>query len=321
MFIPQSLSVNMADSTGVEAVPFSMGALEVKLGFLVTLLLLTFISGLVPFYILRRPGIMGPSGTHRKTLSLISCFSGGVFLATCLLDLVPNYLSSINESLIMLNVTLQFPLQEFILAMGFFLILALEQIVLSYPDSFASSEDKHALLDGHSSSPVSQLWRPDLPHIHVDVNSHSAVRALVLVLSLSLQSVFQGVAVGQQPEGGKVLETCLALLLHKCLISFSMTLKLGQGRMRPRAVLGCLLFFCFMLPLGIGLGMAPTQVVAAVHELSFSVIEGIGTGAFIYLTFLEIVPHEISSPEHRIPKLIVLLLGFSFISGILFIKI
>lgn len=31
-------------------------------------------------------------------LSLISCFAGGVFLATCLLDLLPDYLQSINEA-------------------------------------------------------------------------------------------------------------------------------------------------------------------------------------------------------------------------------
>lgn len=43
--------------------------------------------------------------TRRKVLSLVSCFAGGVFLATCLLDLVPDYLASINEALAALRVT------------------------------------------------------------------------------------------------------------------------------------------------------------------------------------------------------------------------
>lgn len=35
---------------------------------------------------------------RRLLLSLISCFAGGVFFATCLLDLLPDYLQSINEA-------------------------------------------------------------------------------------------------------------------------------------------------------------------------------------------------------------------------------
>lgn len=36
---------------------------------------------------------------HRTVLSLISCFAGGVFLAACLLDIIPDYLSDINTEL------------------------------------------------------------------------------------------------------------------------------------------------------------------------------------------------------------------------------
>lgn len=36
---------------------------------------------------------------HRTVLSLISCFAGGVFLAACLLDIIPDYLSDISTEL------------------------------------------------------------------------------------------------------------------------------------------------------------------------------------------------------------------------------
>lgn len=35
----------------------------------------------------------------RTILSLISCFAGGVFLAACLLDIIPDYLSDISSEL------------------------------------------------------------------------------------------------------------------------------------------------------------------------------------------------------------------------------
>ncbi|XP_053560062.1 zinc transporter ZIP1 [Bombina bombina] len=333
--VSQDLAADMAQSPdseklvwspGLDVTPLSVAALELKLGSVITLLLLTFISGLAPLFIFRRPGSTDSSGKHHRILSLVSCFSSGVFLATCLLDLVPNYLSGINDALQRLNIVLQFPLQEFILSMGLFLFLALEQIVQSYKDSSSSSEDTHALLgsskDGHvgPSFSHSSQWRQDSPHIHVDINSHSAMRCMILVLSLSLHAVLEGLKVGQQQESSKVLEMCFALLLHKCILSFSMTLKLGQGHLKPRAVLCCLLFFSFMLPLGIGLGLVQTAIVDPVYQLAHSVISGMVTGTFVYITFMEILPHDLGSSKQRIPKVIVQLCGFSVITGILFMK-
>lgn len=43
--------------------------------------------------------------SRQKVLSLVSCFAGGVFLATCLLDLLPDYLAAIDEALAALHVT------------------------------------------------------------------------------------------------------------------------------------------------------------------------------------------------------------------------
>lgn len=41
---------------------------------------------------------LGLADSRRRLLSLISCFSGGVFLATCLLGLMPDYLQGVNEA-------------------------------------------------------------------------------------------------------------------------------------------------------------------------------------------------------------------------------
>ncbi|XP_067395390.1 zinc transporter ZIP1 [Emydura macquarii macquarii] len=303
--------------------------LEVKLGSLVTLLLLTILCGLAPLCIFRPHGNgAGTLDTRRKALSLVSCFAGGVFLATCLLDLLPDYLASISAALEQLTVTLQFPLQEFILAMGFFLVLVMEQVVLAYKDQLGSLEETRALLGAASQdgSIQSQPWpdgplREERPHVHIDLNAHSAIRSFLLVFSLSLHSVFEGLAVGLQQASAKVLEICLALLIHKCIIAFSLSLKLLQGRLRPRAVLGCLLLFALMSPLGIGLGVALTEPSGALHQLARSVLEGLAAGTFVYITFLEILPHELSSSEQRILKVILLLAGFALVTSILFIKI
>ncbi|XP_077177483.1 zinc transporter ZIP1 [Paroedura picta] len=313
--------------------------LEVKLGSLVLLLLVTLVCGFLPLWVFRRPGsATSSSATRKRAISLVSCFAGGIFLATCLLDLIPDYLSSINEALANLGITLLFPLQEFILAMGFFLVLVMEQIVLAYKDPSGTLEETQALLGSPpQNAAVQERGWPDgplprqlprdgplreRPHVHVDFNAHSAIRCFVLLLGLSLHSIFEGLAVGLQEGSAQALEICLALLIHKGAIAFSLSFKLLQSRLRVRAVAGCLILFSIMSPLGIGLGVALTESpVAVLHGLSRSVLEGLAAGTFVYITFLEILPHELSSSEQRILKVIVLLAGFALVTSILFIKI
>ncbi|NXG52778.1 S39A1 protein, partial [Psilopogon haemacephalus] len=190
-----------------------------------------------------------PADPRGPALSLVSCFAGGVFLGTCLLDLLPDYLDSIKAALEGLRVTLQFPLAEFILAMGFFLVLVLEQVALAQREPPVPSEETRALLPGGGS-----LQTPSPPPLAGLSSARGAIRAGLLVLALALHSVLEGLALGLQEAEGAVLRVCLALLLHKCAVAFSLALKLLRGRLRPPAVAACLLLFAMMSPLGVGLG-------------------------------------------------------------------
>lgn len=232
---------------------------------------------------------------------------------------------------------LHFPLPEFIMAMGFFLVLVLEQIVLAFKDQSSSVlEERRALLVDSSVQASDRSDRhharqhcqrrgsedSDGGHFHADFGLQSGLRAFMLVFSLSLHSVFEGLAVGLQEEGQQVLEICLALMIHKSIISFSLAFKLAQGRLRRSVVAGCLLVFAVMSPLGIGLGIGLTETKASPqHQLARCTLEGLAAGTFIYITFMEILPHELLSTRNRIPKVAMLLLGFAVVTGVLFIKL
>lgn len=220
------------------------------------------------------------------------------------------------------------------MAMGFFLVLVLEQIVLAFKDQQAPHmEERRALLvdssvqasdrsGRHHSHRRRESEESSSSHFHVDFGSQSALRAFILVFSLSLHSVFEGLAVGLLEEGKEVLEICLALMMHKSIISFSLAFKLTQGRLRRSVVVGCLLLFAAMSPLGIGLGMGLAETKASPqHQLARSTLEGLATGTFLYITFMEILPHELSSSRNRIPKVAMLLVGFAVVTAVLFIKL
>ncbi|XP_029592524.1 zinc transporter ZIP1 isoform X2 [Salmo trutta] len=285
----------------VQMNPTDVPGLEVKLGALVVLFSITLVCGFAPLCLVRGAGRCNVDPEmHHKVVSLVSCFAGGVFFATCLLDLVPDYLSGINEAFSSLGITLQFPLPEFIMAMGFFLVLVLEQIVLALKDRSAGhSEERRALLVESSVQSHDRNGQRYSHHFHV----------------------FEGLAVGLQEDSQEVLEICVALLLHKSIISFSLALKLAQGKLRRAAVVGCLLLFALMSPLGIGLGIALTETKSSPqHQLARSTLEGLASGTFLYIIFMEILPHELSSPQNRISKVAMILTGFAVVTGVLFIK-
>lgn len=320
------------ETTALLANPAAVPALEIKLGALVVLLSITLLFGFMPLCIVRGAGRCSVDPDLRRCLlSLISCFAGGVFLATCLLDLLPDYLQSIDEAFSSAGITLQFPLPEFIMAMGFFLVLVLEQIILTFKGQSSSlTEERRGLLvdssvqaNGHRHSHHRHgSEESDGGHFHMDFNSQSALRAFILVFSLSLHSVFEGLAVGLVQEGKEVLEICLALLIHKSIISFSLSFKLCQSRLRRSVVVGCLLLFAVMSPLGIGVGIGLTETrTSPQHQLARSTLEGLAGGTFLYITFMEILPHELSTPRNRILKVAMLLVGFAVVTAVLFIRL
>ncbi|XP_033978457.1 zinc transporter ZIP1-like isoform X1 [Trematomus bernacchii] len=178
----------------------SSSALRAPGGALVLLLSVTLLSGFSPLCIARGGGCcsMDPR-FRRRLLSLISCFAGGVFLATCLLEQLPDYLQSIEEAFSSAGVTLQFPLPEFIMAMGFFLVLVLEQVILAFKDQPQMKECRALLPNSSVNSHrhgASEESGGSL--FHVDLSAQSALRSFVLVFSLSLHSVLEGLAVGLQ---------------------------------------------------------------------------------------------------------------------------
>lgn len=111
----------------------------------------------------------------------------------------------------------EFPLAEFIMASGFFTVLILERLVLTC--SRPQSDEHQPLLSNHGhghgglgyahahgqgNGTISELEGSGGRHVHVDRQAHSSFRSFILFLSLSLHSVFEGLAIGLQTTESKV---------------------------------------------------------------------------------------------------------------------
>ncbi|XP_027019955.1 zinc transporter ZIP1 [Tachysurus fulvidraco] len=293
--------------------------LQVKIIALVGLLVLTLFFGFIP---VRMKFFRAASGTeiHRIVLSLISCFAGGVFLAACLLDIIPDYLSDISEQLQDTNI--DYPLAEFIMACGFFIVLILERLVLSCNEKGNAETAPLLPSAGHSHSHTHRSINEvesSSHHVHMDLQAHSSFRSFMLFLSLSLHSVFEGLAIGLQATDTKVLEICIAILIHKSIIVFSLSIKLIQSGVPTMWLVIYILVFSIMSPMGIAIGIGVSEAQLQMGMLVQAVLEGLAAGTFIYITFLEILPHELNSPERQLLKVLFILFGFSLMAFLCFL--
>ena len=306
----------------------------IKVIILVTLLVLTFTFSMIPLKVVK---FVNSSQNYerricyRSTLSLMSCFAAGVFLATCLLDLFPDVRDILSTSVARAGVITTYPLSEFVLAFGLFLVFIIEQIVLhskelsGLPQQADSRQDRQVCAQDQ---PYHRLGDPDHQYrsnslldsenesegqdcrgggeegeedhrslqgsIAEDPNSHSSVRSLILVTALSMHSVFEGLAVGLQTNYEKVLQIFAAITLHKSILAFSLGLNLAQSRLSLRGVIQSNLAFSVTSPIGIGIGLAVVELAPAnyITGLINGILQGLACGTFLYVVFLEILPSE-----------------------------
>lgn len=289
---------------------------------------------------------------YQTAISLVSCFGGGVFLATCLLHLLPEARSQLSKGLLVQwGSVLSFPLTEFLCILGLLLVLVIEQVALSWkethgrsstPVSVASSSlgagvprpnygsvqqaasrvdghAHHALHDGSGTEDEDDEGEGHVAQsVHGDPNSHSSLRSVVLVVSLSMHSVFEGIALGLQPSMTLLLQLLAAVSIHKGILAFTLGLNLVHSRLGRVGVAVSGLAFSLMAPLGMVLALLLVQEEASHMAFLDGCLQSLACGTFLYVTFFEVLPHEMSHGRNRLPKLLAIILGVGTITGLLF---
>ncbi|XP_039206084.1 zinc transporter ZIP2 [Crotalus tigris] len=291
--------------------------LAVKIGCLVGVLLITLICGLIPAQI-KWFHINMARGKHRRILSFIGCFAAGVFLGACIMHMVADALGDIDTEIRKRlhvesarhkensthtqtdNDSELYPYGELIISLGFFLVFFIESMVLHCCPQAVHSHGNNENHEDHKELPP----------------SHSSFRAFILFLSLSFHSVFEGLAIGVQKEATDTIQLCLAVLIHKAIMSFSLSLKLVQSSTRLQWRMLYLVVFALMSPIGISVGIGVSLFNGDGSGLAQAVLEGVSAGTFLYITFLEILPYELSSHESPLIKFLFISLGFSIMAVI-----
>lgn len=150
----------------------------------------------------------------------------------------------------------------------------------------------------------------------------ASLRALLLVMAMSLHAVFDGLAVGLMVATSDVWSVAVGISVHKAVVAFCLGLKLTEALpcAPAKTVLSMFVFSC-MTPLGvaIGVGVTVSQENAVSESLSCSLLQALATGVFLYVTFFEVLGPELAVHQgHRLKalKIAVSALGFGAMAGV-----
>lgn len=291
------------------------------------LFVLTLLAGLLPLKI--RPSA-GQGNARQRFLSLCNCFAGGVFLGTCLLDMLPMIRDKYQQAFNLAGIHTVFPVGEFTTGIGFFLVLTVEQIVHTFHDSsfLHGSHGNHSpnelLLGGVPRSAEDGLYSSSSSSFRPQTRKktkagESNFRVYILILALSMHSIFEGLALGLIEDVDRLVQIAAAIVIHKSIIAFSLSVNLVQHEMETNTVVKSVLLFSVMSPIGIGIGMAVLQ---NTNEQSSSfasgILQGIANGTFLYVTFFEIFQRELAERGSRLLKVLSMIVGYSIVTGLLY---
>ena len=123
----------------------------------------------------------------------------------------------------------------------------------------------------------------------------ASVRGILIVLALSVHSLFEGMAVGLEEESDGVWQLFLAIAIHSIAIVFCIGMEMvSSGTRKPRIILS-MVVLSIVTPLGVVLGITFTvhgQTENGPHVLLVGILQGIAGGTLLYITFFEVESHE-----------------------------
>ncbi|XP_052555830.1 zinc transporter ZIP3 [Tympanuchus pallidicinctus] len=272
----------------------------------------------------------------RKLITLCNSFGGGVFLATCFNALLPAVRGKLDEVLKQGNVTTDYPVAETIMMLGFFMTVFVEQLVLTFQKEKPSFIDLETFNAGSDAGSDSEYESPfiaasrgsaehgRLSHSHglnvLQLSRSSPLRLVSLVFALCTHSIFEGLALGLQEEGSRVLSLFLGVAIHETLVAVALGISMAKASLPMKDAAKLAVTVSLMIPLGISIGMGIESTQSTAGSITSLLLQGVAGGTFLFITFFEILAKELEDKSGRLLKVLFLVLGYAVLAGLVFLK-
>merc|ERR1712178_353129 len=150
-------------------------------------------------------------------------------------------------------------------------------------------------------------------HSHLTPDDLASFRSFVLLLAISIHTVFEGLAIGLQDSTTGLITLFTAIMVHKTIIAFSLGLQFAENLKQKSKAILFMTIFAVLSPIGIAIGTAVSSGSGG-ESLAAAVVEGvlqcIATGTLLYVSFFEVLMGEIGN-DHSLLKVLLIIIGYA----------
>ncbi|NCC51927.1 MAG: ZIP family metal transporter [Spartobacteria bacterium] len=223
---------------------------------------------------------MSRSSRSDFLFSMGNAFAGGVFLGAGLIHMLPDA----QEGFDVIDGGSDYPWFGLFCCAGFLFILFLEKVIVRHQ---------------HSHDDAPGFIKEDL-----------SLYPYVLMLVLSIHSIITGIALGTETRMAQALVILLAVVAHKGTAAFALGVSMLRGKVALRRMVGMIVLFSFMTPLGLLLGIGFMRVLTGHAEQVFEAgFDALAAGSFLYVALLDILQDEFSRHKNSALKFALVLAG------------
>lgn len=144
------------------------------------------------------------------------------------------------------------------------------------------------------------------------------IRSVFLLAALSFHGVFEGMALGLQATEGDVWVMCVAVLVHRGILSFGMSFQYARDNERASAIVFSISAFSIICVVGIIIGIAISTGAQMYDDVDVpnAILQSLATGTIFYIVFLNILLKELDGNKD-VKKISCTFVGFAFMAVVL----
>mmetsp|Transcript_58032 Transcript_58032/g.127229 ORF Transcript_58032/g.127229 Transcript_58032/m.127229 type:complete len:698 (-) Transcript_58032:509-2602(-) len=252
-----------------------------------------------------------------KFISYINVLTGGMFIGMGLFHILPESIEHMPCSMATMFTGEESSVAVvFFVFVGFVLVLFFERVLMHWKTSRESEKAPTAdarndaivmgnptEVDATNAKPAEGAVQDECrDHHHHHIPDTTGTGAVLLLASLSVHSVFEGIVIGTAETVSTVWILAFIVVAHKWAAAFSIASRLPAEQKKKRFALVLLAFFCLASPLGTLLGwVIDTMAEDSEGQAALFVevtLNCVAVGTLLYIGFVEVVAEEFSSPRN-----------------------
>ena len=292
------------------------------------------------------PRVIPECRENEAVLSILNCFSAGIFLAMAVMHLFPHMTEGYANWAITEDIGEPFPMPYVVIFISYLAMVIIDQVIVA-KYHVHNHEDLQAILardaaknkkpiesafgnkvisgdDSITAQPADAAAKDAPKEAEKDDKKLFAgevtvtkTTALMLVVAISFHAIFEGIAFGLLTEIETAWQLGIGIMLHEITAAIALGTSLSKSGFTLKQMTIILSLFTLLTPLGIIIGMAINEAANAIVDIIFMAIS---IGTFLYVACGEVIVNEFGNRKNLWGKLIAMLFSGGVTACLWFIE-